>query len=212
MLDKLFAQIAKPAPTGAVEYLIVGLGNPGAKYAGTRHNVGFEAVDALAAKAGVKIDRIKFQSVCADAVVGGKRVLLMKPSTFMNLSGQAVCEAMRYYKIPIENVVVICDDVTQPVGRLRIRKSGSDGGHNGLKNIIYLSGSNNFPRVRIGVGQKPHPDYDLADWVLGKFSQQEAKALLELFKVIEPICQSIVNKNTDKAMNDYNNYGAQPKV
>ena len=212
MLDKLFAQIAKPAPTGAVEYLIVGLGNPGAKYAGTRHNIGFEAVDALAASVGAAIDRIKFQSLCGDAMVGGKRVLLMKPSTFMNLSGQAVTEAMRFYKILPEHVLVLCDDVTQPVGRLRIRKSGSDGGHNGLKNIIYLSGSNQFPRVRIGVGQKPHPDYDLADWVLGKFPQEDAKTLLELMKVIKPICEDIVNDKTDKAMNDYNSYGAKPKT
>lgn len=205
------SEAAAPPPTGPVEWLVVGLGNPGAKYQGTRHNIGFEALDALAGKAGARVDRLKFQALCGDAMVGGKRVLLMKPSTFMNLSGQAVTEAMRFYKIPPERVLVLCDDVAQPVGRLRIRSGGSDGGHNGLKNIIYLSGSDSFPRIRIGVGQKPHPDYDLADWVLGKFGREDAQTLLKLLEVIPEACALIVAGKTDKAMNDYNSYGAPQK-
>ncbi len=197
--------------SGPVEWLVVGLGNPGAKYQGTRHNIGFEALDALAEEAGARVDRLRFQALCGDALVGGRRVLLMKPSTFMNLSGQAVTEAMRFYKIPPERVLVLCDDIAQPVGRLRIRSGGSDGGHNGLKNIIYLSGSDRFPRIRIGVGQKPHPDYDLADWVLGKFSREDAQTLLKLLEVIPQACALIVEGRTDQAMNRYNSYGAPPK-
>ena len=211
----MFGKLKKSPPvvgvSGPVERLLVGLGNPGAIYQGTRHNIGFEALDALAEEAGARVDRLKFQALCGDAMVGGRRVLLMKPSTFMNLSGQAVTEAMRFYKIPPQRVLVLCDDIAQPVGRLRIRGSGSDGGHNGLKNIIYLSGSDQFPRIRIGVGQKPRPDYDLADWVLGKFSREDAQTLLKLLEVIPRACARIVEGRLDKAMNDYNSYGAPPK-
>lgn len=203
----LFKKIqSKPAaaPAGSVEWLIVGLGNPGAKYDGTRHNVGFAALDQLASQLGVRVDQLKFKALCGDAVIDGKRVLLMKPSTFMNLSGQAVQEAAHFYKIPTDHILVFSDDISLPVGKLRIRRKGSAGGHNGLKNIIYLLGEDTFPRVRFGVGEKPHPDYDLADWVLGRFPQEDVKTLGQLLQNILPICRLILAGNIDKAMSDYN--------
>ena len=193
-----------PVSSGPPDWLIVGLGNPGAKYDGTRHNIGFAALDILAGSMGVSPDRLKFKSLCAQGTLGGQKVLLMKPSTFMNLSGQAVCEAAAFYKLPMERVLVLCDDINLPVGKLRIRVKGSDGGHNGLKNIIYLSGSDAFPRVRIGVGQKPHPDYDLADWVLGKFSSDDRKILAGLLENIPDICALIAAGDPQKAMSRYN--------
>ncbi len=159
------------------EYLVVGLGNPGSQYEATRHNVGFRAVDALAKEAGVKIDRAKFQALTAQATVGGVRVLLMKPQTYMNLSGVAVKQAADFYKVPPERVLVLFDDIDLDVGRLRIRRNGSAGGHNGIKSIISSLGSQEFPRIKIGVGAKPHPDYDLADWVLSRFTLAEQKLL-----------------------------------
>lgn len=203
----LFKKIqSKPAaaPAGPVEWLIVGLGNPGAKYDGTRHNVGFAALDQLASQLGVRVDQLKFKALCGDAVIDSKRVLLMKPSTFMNLSGQAVQEAAHFYKIPTDHILVFSDDISLPVGKLRIRRKGSAGGHNGLKNIIYLLGEDTFPRVRFGVGEKPHPDYDLADWVLGRFPEEDVKTLGELLQNILPICRLILAGNIDKAMSDYN--------
>ncbi|MEG1688095.1 MAG: aminoacyl-tRNA hydrolase, partial [Angelakisella sp.] len=186
------------------DYLIVGLGNPEKKYEQTRHNIGFAAVDLLAQQLKVASDRLRFQALCGDASLEGHRVLLMKPTTYMNLSGQAVQEAMRFYKLPIERVIVLCDDVALEVGRLRIRERGSDGGHNGLKNIIALTGSNEFTRIRIGVGQKPHPDYDLADWVLGKFSTQDRAVLLPLLQDILPACALLVQGQTQLAMTRFN--------
>ncbi len=206
-LEALFSKLAAgraPAPAGPVEWLIVGLGNPGRDYDGTRHNTGFAALDTLALDLGVRVDRLKFKSLCGDAVVGGKRVLLMKPSTYMNLSGQAVREAMAFHKVPMERVLVLCDDTALPVGRLRIRLKGSDGGHNGLKNIIYLCGRDTFPRVRIGVGDKPHPDYDMADWVLSRFSDGDAKLLRELLGHIPDICRLMVSGQEQQAMTRYN--------
>lgn len=187
-----------------MDYIIVGLGNPEKKYDYTRHNIGFAALDLLAGQLGVKVDRLKFKSLCGEAVIDGKRVLLMKPTTYMNLTGQAVVDAMQFYKLPAEKVMVISDDVSLDVGRLRIRMSGSDGGHNGLKNIIYLTGKDSFPRVKIGVGQKPHPDYDLADWVLGKFSDGDRKALLPLLEDVLPICKLLMQDNPQEAMSRYN--------
>ena len=206
-LDELFAKIAgkrPPSPTGPVEAIIVGLGNPGAKYDGTRHNTGFMALDALARHLGVRVETLRFKSLCGDAVLGGRRVLLMKPGTFMNLSGQAVQEASAYHKVPMDRVLVLMDDVSLPVGALRIRKKGSAGGHNGLKNIIYLTGRDDFPRVKIGVGEKPHPDYDLADWVLGRFGPEDQKTLAKLFEDIPSICALFAEDRLDEAMNRYN--------
>ena len=165
--------------TSRVEWLIVGLGNPGSEYARTRHNVGFRAADALASLAGVKIDRAKFRGLSRTCELGGHKVLLLKPETFMNNSGEAVQLAAMYYKIPIDHIVVVSDDISLPVGRIRVRADGSAGGHNGLKSIISHLGSQSFPRVKIGVGAKPHPDYDLADWVLSSFSSEEEQALVQ---------------------------------
>ncbi|MBQ2433447.1 MAG: aminoacyl-tRNA hydrolase [Clostridia bacterium] len=183
--------------------MIVGLGNPGAEYDNTRHNVGFAALDALAQNAGCRVDKLKFKSLCGDCMIEGKRVLLMKPSTFMNLSGQAVTEAMAFYKIPMEHIIVISDDISLEPGRMRIRAKGSDGGHNGLKNIIYLSGRNDFPRIRLGVGAKPHPDYDLADWVLSTFSAQEEKALGPAIDRAADAALCIMEKGIAEASNRY---------
>ena len=202
MFEKLFSRPSVPA--GPVQYLVVGLGNPGSKYENTRHNAGFLTMDYIAEKYGARIDRLKFKGLCGDAVIGGVRTLLLKPSTFMNLSGQSVTEAMSFYKIPAEKVIVIYDDISLPPGRLRIRRKGSDGGHNGMKNIIYLSGSDAFPRVKIGVGQKPHPDYDLAKWVLSRFTAGEQKLLREEMDRIADAAELVLAGRIDEAMNRYN--------
>lgn len=160
------------------DWLIVGLGNPGKEYDKTRHNVGFEAVRLLAGKLGVKIDRSKFDALTCLTTAEGQKVLLLLPQTFMNLSGRAVAQAAQFYKLPPERVLVIYDDIDLPVGRIRVRGKGSAGGHNGIKSIIASIASADFPRVKIGVGAKPHPDYELADWVLSKFTAQEQKQLL----------------------------------
>ncbi len=156
-----------------IEWMVVGLGNPGSKYEGTRHNAGFRALEGYCARTGTKIDRMKFSALVGEAMLGGKRVLLMKPQTFMNLSGEAVRDAAAFYKIPPERVIVLSDDVSLDVGTLRVRAKGSAGGQNGLKNIIYHLKSEDFPRVKIGVGKKPNPEYDLAAWVLGRFSAED---------------------------------------
>lgn len=213
-LDELFAKIAaghRPAaPAGPVEYIIVGLGNPGKKYEGTRHNTGFMALDTLAAKLGAGVEKLRFKSLCGEAAIGGKKVLLLKPGTYMNLSGQAVQEAAAYHKVPMDRVLVLMDDVSLPVGALRIRKKGSDGGHNGLKNIIHLTGRDDFPRVKIGVGQKPRPDYDLADWVLGKFSPEDGKVLEGVLADVPAVCELFVEGKLEEAMGRYNRSGTAP--
>ncbi|WBY63897.1 aminoacyl-tRNA hydrolase [Thermocaproicibacter melissae] len=194
-------------PSGPVEYIIVGLGNPGPQYEGTHHNAGFMAIDALAEKCGVKIDRLKFKGLCATATLAGKKVLLLKPSTFMNLSGQSVTEAMRFYKLPPERVIILYDDISFPPGKLRIRMKGSDGGQNGMKNIIYLAGSDAFPRIRLGTGDRPDRRYDLADWVLAKFTESDKK----LFdQAVENACAALelmVQGKTAEAMSLYNGKG-----
>ena len=195
---------AAPAPTGPVEYLVVGLGNPVGKYDGTRHNVGFAALDRLAQKTGCRVDRLKFKGSCGDCMIAGKRVLLLKPSTFMNLSGESVREAMQFYKLPPQQVIVLSDDISLEPGRMRIRLKGSDGGHNGLKNIIYLTGSDQFPRIKIGVGAKPHPDYDLADWVLGKFTGEDKKAIDAAVKRAADAVECYIQDGPDKAMSRFN--------
>ena len=194
----------KKGPTGSFDYLIVGLGNPGLQYEKTRHNVGFRAVDKLCDELGTKCDRSKFKSLYTDAKIGDKRVLVLKPQTYMNNSGQAVTEAMSFYKIPIGKVIVISDDVTLDVGRLRIRAKGSAGGHKGLNDIIELSGSEEFPRIKIGCGKKPHPDYDIKDWVLGKFPKQEEKAIEEVISLAADAAICMVKTDIQTAMNRYN--------
>ncbi len=160
-----------------VDWLIVGLGNPGREYEKTRHNVGYRAADLLAKDAGVSIDRAKFRGLTRTAALAGQKVLLLKPEIYMNNSGEAVQLAAMFYKLPISHILVLSDDISLPVGKIRVRAEGSAGGHNGLKSIISHLGSQDFPRIKIGVGAKPHPDYDLADWVLSSFSAEEEKAL-----------------------------------
>ena len=186
------------------EFLLVGLGNPGTKYENTRHNAGFRFLDDLAKKQGVSVTRSRFQSLCGDMVFGEKRVLLIKPQTFMNLSGQAVAEAARFYKIPPEKVIVVSDDTSLDIGRLRVRREGSDGGHNGLKNIILLLGTDAFPRLRIGVGQKPHPDYDMADWVLSAFKDQDAVDMRDAALRAAHAAECYITDGADRAMNLFN--------
>lgn len=204
MLSKLFQKSARVSPSGPVEWLVVGLGNPGREYENTRHNAGFLTMDVLAEKLGCKIDRLKFKSLCGDAMIGEKRVLLMKPTTFMNNSGEAVREAMSFYKIPIQRVLVIFDDISLDVGRLRIRRQGSDGGHNGIKSILYLTGQDAFPRIKVGVGKKPRPDYDLAAWVLGRFPKELTETLDDVFERAATAAMMIVEGNIEKAMNQFN--------
>ena len=195
--------LKKPAP-GPVDFLVVGLGNPGRQYENTRHNAGFMAVDMLAGKHHAAVDRIKFKGLTGTCTLGGVRTLLLKPGTYMNLSGQSVQEAMAFYKLPPERVLILFDDINLAPGKLRLRRKGSDGGHNGMKNIIYLTGSDQFPRVKLGVGQKPHPDYDLADWVLSKFTEKEDKELHTALENACAACELIAKGEMDKAMNLYN--------
>lgn len=194
----------KSHASGPVEFLVVGLGNPGPQYENTRHNVGFMAVDAIAKTLEFPLRNIRFKGLCGDCMVEGRRVLFLKPSTFMNLSGESVREAMQFYKIPIERVLVIYDDISLEVGRVRIRRKGSDGGHNGIKSILYQTAKDSFPRIKIGVGNKPHPDYDLAKWVLSRFSPEEMKALVPVCEEAAQMVRLVVSDELDKAMNLYN--------
>lgn len=187
-------------PQGNIEYIIVGLGNPEKEYERTRHNAGFMAIDFLASKLGVKVDRAKFQALVGEAVICDKRVLLMKPQTSMNLSGNAVIEAARFYKIAPENVIVLSDDITLDVGRLRVRRKGTHGGHNGLRSIEARLSSQEYQRIKIGIGAKPHPDYDLVNWVLGNFSSDDIAKLNENFeKLYEGLCKMVLG-DTESAM------------
>ena len=187
-----------------VSWLIVFLGNPGAKYERTRHNVGFMTGDVLSKDLNVKIDRVKYKALIRQAEIDGEPVLLMKPQTYMNLSGSAVKEAMDFYKIPLDHVIVVSDDVSLPVGKLRVRRNGSAGGHNGLKDIIAKCGGDGFPRVKIGVGEKPHPDYDMADWVLSSFKGDDAKTIDTACEKAAGAVKAIILKGVDKAMSMYN--------
>ena len=202
----LFKKIEKtPAPTGEpITHLIVGLGNPGKEYTFTRHNAGFMTLDYAAEKLGIKVDRAKFKALVGDGMIGKHRVLLMKPQTYMNLSGEAVVEAAAFYKIPMENIIVICDDINLAPGKVRLRRKGSDGGQRGLRSIITLSGSDEFPRIRMGVGAKPHPDYDLADWVLGQIPKEEQEVFFAAMGKVVDTLPTILDGNIDKAMNMLN--------
>ena len=201
-IAELFRSIQK-TPAGPPTHLIVGLGNPGKEYEGTRHNVGFAAIDCIAEACGTRLTQLKFRALCGDATLGGGRVLMMKPSTYMNLSGEAVAEALAYYKIPPENMIVLCDDVNFAPGIMRIRRKGSHGGHNGLRNITERCGTADFPRIKIGVGQKPHPDYDLADWVLGHFSEADGKLLAALYPSVCEAVKLMLTDRTEEAMRLY---------
>ena len=190
--------------SSGVEWLLVGLGNPGDKYDNTRHNVGFAAIDQLAEELRVPVQKLKYRALTQSVELGGAKVLLMKPITYMNLSGEAVGEAARFFKIPADHVLVLSDDVSLPVGRLRIRKGGSAGGHNGLKSIIQHLGTDQFPRVKIGVGEKPHPDYDMADWVLGKFAGEDLKTITQAIERAGKAATCYIQDGPDKAMNKFN--------
>ena len=205
-LNELFRRIftgKKTEPQPPVEWLIVGLGNPGDKYRGTRHNAGYVAIDAIAEKAGVRIDRAAYRGLTGRGTLGGKGVLFLKPETYMNLSGESVREAAAFYKIPPERILILCDDVSFEPGRVRIRRSGSHGGHNGLRNISEQLGSDAYPRIRIGVGQKPHPEYDLVDWVLGKLPEQDAKKIADRAADFFDAATLIVSGEIETAMNRY---------
>ena len=200
----LFNKYKDRSNGSSVEWLVVGLGNPGGKYTYTRHNCGWLTIDRWADKLGIKINRVKFKSLVSEAVISGKKCLIMKPTTMMNASGEAVVEAMNFYKVPIENVLVISDDVSLDCGKIRIRRKGSDGGQKGLRSIITLTGSDNFPRIKCGVGEKPHPDYDMAAWVLSNFTDGEKKQMLDAFDNAVAAGELIIAGNTDRAMNLYN--------
>mgnify|MGYP000103798821 FL=1 len=189
--------------TGAVEFMIVGLGNPGVQYQNTRHNAGFMALDATARALGIRVERARFHAYCGEGVCDGRHVLLMKPQTYMNNSGEAVCEAMRFYKLSADRVLLLFDDISLPVGGMRVRRSGSAGGQNGVKSILQLSGSEAFPRIKLGIGAKPHPDYNLADWVLSRFSEKELSLMGETAEKAAAAAQLIVSGNIEEAMNRY---------
>lgn len=191
-------------PSGPPEFLIVGLGNPGKKYELTRHNAGFLFADLLADKNGVKINKIQFKAVTASIDLEGHKCLLMKPQTFMNNSGEAVREAASFYKIPPERIIIVFDDISLPCGKMRIRRKGSDGGHNGMKSIIYQMNSDAMPRIKLGIGQKPHPDYELADWVLSSFKKDELDALRDAAENACAAAVLMVNGETEKAMSNFN--------
>ena len=199
----LFKQIEKKSDIQPVTYIVAGLGNIGKQYEKTRHNAGFLAIDYIAEKCGVKIDRVKFHSTVAEANIGGARVLLMKPSTLMNNSGVAIGEAAAFYKIPPERVIVLHDEISFDPGFVRIRRKGSAGGHNGLKSIIECLGGEDFPRIKIGVGKKPRPDYDLVDWVLGRFSEDDLLRLAERNDDIYGAVALMVRGEIDEAMQRY---------
>jgi len=187
-----------------VTWLVVGLGNPGDKYENTRHNAGFMAIDQLADRGDFPVQRLKFHALTHQAVVSGQGVLVMKPTTYMNLSGDAVAEAAAFYQVSPDHILVLCDDVSLPVGKLRIRTSGSAGGHNGLKHIIQRLGTDQFPRVKIGVGGKPHPDYDMADWVLGKFVGPDKATMDEATLRAAQAVECYLKDGPQKAMNQFN--------
>lgn len=189
---------------GKIEYVIAGLGNPGLEYENTRHNAGFIVLDMLAKQCGEEINRMQFKGRTADVMLGDKRCLLLKPTTYMNNSGESIVQALEFYKLDVSSLIVVCDDISLDVGRLRIRRKGSHGGHNGLRSICELTGSDNYERIKMGVGKKPHPDYDLAKWVLGKFGKEDME---KLNTAAENACECIklmVQGKTDQAMNKYN--------
>ena len=187
-----------------IEWLIVCLGNPGEKYTFTRHNAGFLTADYISQKENISINKLKFKALCGEMKIGNTRALIMKPQTFMNLSGEAVSAAASFYKIPPEKVLVVFDDVELDVGKMRIRRNGSAGGHNGIKSIILNLNSDNFPRVKIGVGKKPSPEYDLANWVLGKIPKADQKALYEVIEKSADAVKLIVEGDISGAMNKFN--------
>lgn len=200
----MFGILKDTGSRGPIEFLIVGLGNPGGKYELTRHNAGFLCADLLAESLDTEIKRLKYHALTAEVNIGGHRCLLMKPQTFMNNSGEAVSEAAKFYKIPLDRIIVMFDDISLPIGKIRVRRKGSAGGHNGIKSLIAHLGSESFPRVKIGVGAKPHPDYDLGDWVLTSFKKEDFASLREAMENAGKAVELMVKGETDRAMNLYN--------
>ena len=198
----LFKQISSsdPKSTRPITYIVAGLGNPERKYDKTRHNAGFMALDYIAEKKGAVVNRAKFKSLVGECEISGQGVLLMKPQTYMNNSGEAVAEAARFYKIAPENIIVISDDITLDVGRIRVRRKGSHGGHNGLKDIIRMLSTENYPRIKLGVGQKPHPDYDVIDWVLGQLPENDLATVKATFPTVLDGLEKMVAGDIDAAM------------
>lgn len=190
--------------TGSISWIIVFLGNPGAKYSQTRHNVGFLTADAVSKTKNMKIDRLKFKSLTNSGDLGGETVLFVKPQTYMNLSGDAVKAAMDYYKVPLNRIIIVADDVSLPVGKIRIRREGSAGGHNGLKDIIIKCKGDQFARIKIGVGSPEHEDYDMADWVLSTFKSAEVAEINRATKRAADAIEVIIREGVDAAMNQYN--------
>ena len=185
-------------------YIVAGLGNPGKNYEMTRHNIGFHIIDYIADEVGVKIKKLKYKALYGETVIGGEKVLLIKPQTFMNNSGESIAEFVSFFKVPVQNVIIISDDVSLEAGRIRVRGKGSAGGHNGLKSIIYHLNSDTFPRVRIGVGAPDHDDYDLADYVLGRFSKDEIPLFEDTIKKAYGAVCEIISHGYESAMNKYN--------
>lgn len=190
--------------SGSPTWLVVFLGNPGPKYEGTRHNAGFMAGDALAKELGVRINKAKFSALTAVCTIAGETVMLMKPQTYMNLSGEAVGKAARFYRIAPEHIIVVSDEMALPIGKLRVRMKGSAGGHNGLKNIIQHLGTENFPRIRLGVGAPPHPDYDAKDWVLGTFRNQDAADIADAALRAAKAAVYYIEEGGERCMNKFN--------
>lgn len=189
---------------GGAEWIVAFLGNPGIKYNGTRHNAGFMAADAMEKKLGVSINKMRFKALTQTVDISGKKVLLMKPQTYMNLSGDAIVQAANFYKVLPERVIVVSDETALPIGKLRIRRGGSAGGHNGLKSVIARLGTDQFPRIRLGVGDKPHPDYDMADWVLSAFKGQDAADMELVAERAADAVESYITEGADRAMNKFN--------
>ena len=190
--------------SGPVSWIVVFLGNPGPQYTNTRHNAGFMAGEAMERLQNVKINRVRFKALTAICPIGGETVLLMKPQTYMNLSGEAVGQAARFYKVPPAHILVVSDEMSLPIGRIRVRPKGSAGGHNGLKNIISVLGTEEFPRIRLGVGAPPHPDYDVKDWVLSVFRNQDAVDMAGAAKRAAEAVECYIRHGADKTMNIYN--------
>jgi peptidyl-tRNA hydrolase, PTH1 family len=190
-------------------YLVAGLGNPGREYEGTRHNVGFDVIDYLAEKLNFSVSKIKFKGLIGDCNIKGEKVIFLKPSTFMNLSGESVRDAAEFYKIPVQNVIIIYDEVAVEAGRIRIRPSGSDGGHNGMKSIIFQLNSDKFPRIRVGIGA---PKFDMVHHVLGKFTEDEKKLMAESIKAASDAALSIIENGVQSSMNRYNGFKAGDNI
>ena len=190
--------------SGGVSWLVVCLGNPGKQYENTRHNIGFMTADELERREGVKVNKLKYRALTGEMKIGGERVLVMKPQTYMNLSGEAVKLAGAFYKIPPERVIVISDDVSLPLGKLRIRANGSAGGHNGLKNIIAHLGTDAFPRIKVGVGAPDHPEHEMVDWVIGNFTSAEKKVVAEAVSRAADAIVCLIEKGVSEAQNKFN--------